>query len=176
VAFSLACGSGDNRPSSPDSTPTPGSIPTPADASSIRQVDFNQNPDLQRMLSAAGSGSIERATIVYADVTGDLREEAIVPIASGGTLGNIAYLVFGRSPSTKDGATLLLTRTADRSSAGGLRMSVENGRLIETAAEYGASDALCCPSVLRRTIFRWDGAKLQVEREEKVPNTTGQKQ
>jgi hypothetical protein len=124
------------------------------------------------MLSQVGSGSLERGTIVYADVTGDLREEAIIPIASGGTLGNVAYLVFTQD---KGAPALLLTRTLDRSSAGGLRVTTED-RLVETAAEYGPSDPLCCPSFLRRTLFRWDGSKLQVEREEKVAGAGGPKQ
>ena len=162
-----ACGSGGG-----DAKATPGSQATPPDAAAIRQVDFNQNADVQRLLSQVGSGRIEPGTILYADLTADSREEAIIPVSSGGTLGNVAYLVFTRGGN---GPTLLLTRTLDRSSAGGLQMAVEDGRLVETAAEYGPEDPLCCPSVLRRTLFRWDGAKLQVEREEKLPTTPGPK-
>jgi hypothetical protein len=125
------------------------------------------------MLSQVGSGRLEPGTVVYGDVTGDLREEALVPIASGGTLGNIAYLVF---VPDQGGAELVLTRTLDRSSAGGLKLAVEDGVLVETAAVYQGDDPLCCPSALRLTTFRWDGSRLQVDREEQVRQTPGPKQ
>ena len=128
---------------------------------------------MQRALAQAGSGRIEPSTIVYGDVTGDLREEALVPESSGGTLGNVAYLVFTASGSN---ASLVLTRTPDRGNAGGLKMTIEDGVLIESAAEFGPSDPLCCPSVTRRTSFRWDGSKLQVLREDRVQATPGPKQ
>lgn len=155
VAFTIACDSArkDAQPSEP------------VDAAAIRAVNLAQSPDVQASLRQLGSGSIDPAEIVYADLTGDRREDAVVPVASGGTLGNIAYLVL----TLKSGApALILTRTLDRGSAGGLRMAIEDSKLVETAAEYGAEDPLCCPSVLRKTWFRWDGARLQVEREEKL--------
>jgi hypothetical protein len=125
---------------------------------------------VEKLLRQLGSGSVEGREIVYADLTDDGREEAIVPVASGGTVGNIAYLVF----SLKDKApTVILTRRLERGSAGGLKMAVDtsSGRavLVETGAEYSAEDPLCCPTMLRRTTFRWDGTQLQVEREEKTP-------
>ena len=52
---------------------------------------------------------------------------------------------------------------------------IEDGKLVEYSGEYGPQDPNCCPSVLRKTYFRWDGRKLQVEKEEKVPNPAGQK-
>lgn len=124
------------------------------------------------MLSQAGSGRLDPSTIVYGDVTGDLREEALVPISSAGTLGNIAYLVF--TPRSGD-ASLVLTRTLDRSSAGGLQLTIEDGTLLETTAVYRPEDPLCCPSALRRTTFQWDGSKLQVEREQQISQTPGPK-
>jgi hypothetical protein len=132
-----------------------------------------QLPDLALALRQTGSGSVDPRAVVYADVTGDRREEAIVPVDSGGSLGNLAYLVFTlRSGSP----ALVLIRTLDRSSAGGLKMTVDDGSLVETAAEYGPQDAFCCPSVLKQTTFRWDGTGLQVAREERVSMTPGPKQ
>ena len=166
----MACSSGDDDPAP---TPAPGTIDPPADSQAIRAVDLGQNPDVQRALAQAGSGRIEPSTIVYGDVTGDLREEALVPISSGGTLGNVAYLVFTSSGTN---ASLVLTRTPDRGNAGGLKMTIEDGVLVETAAEFGPSDPLCCPSVTSRTSFRWDGSKLQVLREDLIQATPGPKQ
>lgn len=134
----------------------------------MRAIDFSQDDAVVSTLGQLGGGALVPADILYADLTGDRREEAVVPISSQGTLGNIAYLVF----TMVDGEpTPVLRRTLDRgSAAGGLVMAVADGTLIETAGEFGPEDPFCCPSFLRRTYFRWDGTALQVEREERLAN------
>ncbi len=117
-------------------------------------------------LARLGGGSIKAQEITFADLTGDGREEAIVPVASGGTLGNLAYLVLTLESGAPE---LLLTRTLDRSTPSGLVMEISNGQLVETIGEYAAEDPLCCPSVFRMTYFSWDRFSLTVEREERVP-------
>jgi hypothetical protein len=108
--------------------------------------------------------------VQYVDLTGDGLEEAVVPITSGGTVGNIAYIVV---TMPKTDPAVILTRRLEQGSAGGLKMAIDTTTgqpvLVETAAQYGDEDPFCCPSVLRRTTFRWDGSQLQVEREEKTP-------
>lgn len=94
-----------------------------------------------------------------------------MPLSSGGTLGNVAYLVYTAVASGQP--SLALTREVDRSNAGGIIMSIEEGKLVETAPVYGPEDPRCCPSKLRLTHFRWDGAKLQVEKEEQVEGQGG---
>ena len=154
----VACSSGDNGKSN--------ATPSPADAAAIRGTDFAAQPALKTLLGQVG-GEIDPRAIEYTDLTGDGREEAVVPVSSGGTLGNLAYLVFtlrGGAPS------VVLTRTIDKTSRSGLKMEMEDGRLVELVGEYGPEDPLCCPTYLRKTYFRWDGSALQVEREEKGPN------
>ena len=168
VAFSIACSSGGDA----EGNSKPRVPPTPADVAKIRSVDLSKANDVQNMLRQLGSGTLAARETLYVDVTGDQREEAFVPISSGGTLGNLAYLGFTLKGDTP---TLILTRTLDRSNAGGLRLLFEDGKLVEYSGEYGPQDPNCCPSVLRKTYFRWDGRKLQVEKEEKVPNPSGQK-
>lgn len=159
---SLACGDGGASSSKP--------TPTPHDAAAIRRVDLTKEPAIETTLRQLGSGEVAVREVLYADLTGDGLEEAVVPITSGGTVGNIAYVVV-TMPKTQP--SVILTRRLERGSAGGLKMALDStsGRpvLIETAAEYGDEDPFCCPSVLRRTSFRWDGSQLQVEREEKTP-------
>jgi hypothetical protein len=135
-------------------------------------VNVAQMPEVQTLLRQLGAGtSVDTTAVVYVDVTGDRREEAAVPIDSGGTLGNVAYAVL----TLRSGApALILTRTLD--SVSGITMFVEDGRLIETRGEFGPEDPFCCPSRLRRTTFRWDGSMLQVEGEEIVANPAGPKQ
>jgi hypothetical protein len=153
-----ACGSGGVER-------TDDEVSTPADTSSIRQLDLSTAPATQTLLSQLASGAIDEAGTIYADLTGDLREEAVVPVTSQGTLGNIAYIVLRLDAGKPEP---ILTRTLDRSARHGLKMSVEGGILLESAGVYGDDDPLCCPSLLRVTSFRWDGALLQVEREERV--------
>lgn len=89
-----------------------------------------------------------------------------MPITSGGTMGNIAYIVF--TPE-EDGAEPVLTRNRDASARGGIRMAVESGVLVEYIGEYGPEDPFCCPSILRKTSFRWDGSKLVESGTERQP-------
>lgn len=164
----IACGSG-GAPTGGDGGPK-----LPPDAAAIRKVDAGQVDSVQMLLRRLASGEIDSAEIVYADVTGDLREEAIVPISSRGTLGNIAYVVVAMRSGKPE---VILTRTLDRSTAGGgLKMEVRDGVLYETAGVYGEEDPLCCPSQLRVTAFHWDGSSLQVEREERLDQPPSAKQ
>jgi hypothetical protein len=152
-----ACGPADDKRSSSQEA-----LSVPDDAAAVRGIDFRQVGAVQTMLAQLGSAGIERADIIFEDLTGDQREEAVVPVGSGGSLGNVAYLVF----TMKSGSpSLILTRTGDRSTASGLRMTVDHGVLQETVGVYGNEDPLCCPSQLRTTTFRWDGNRLQVDRE-----------
>jgi hypothetical protein len=151
-----ACGSGE--PSSDSSSPRPPST----DVDAIHAIDFAQDQATKDLLAKVGSGRVAREAIVYTDLTGDQKDEAIVPITSDGTLGNVAYIVL-TMPSGAPSA--ILTRTMDRSAASGLRMTVDGGVLKEAVGVMGPSDPLCCPSELRTTTFRWDGTKLQVENE-----------
>jgi hypothetical protein len=161
----IACGTGgEDGPSA--------SRGLPRDAEAIRSLDLESLPEAKLLLDQLGSGEVDKTATVYADVTGDRREDAIVPITSQGTLGNTAYLVFrldGGKPS------LILTRTMDRTSAGGLQMSVEDGVLMETRGVYGPEDPFCCPTQLRQTTFHWDGKSLQVEAENLVQQPPGAK-
>jgi hypothetical protein len=153
--LSLSCGDGRERGSSGGGSP-------PGDAQAVRNVDFESLPEAKTLLDQLGSGKVEEGATLYADLTGDRREEAIVPVSSQGTLGNIAYLVL-RLDSGKP--QVVLTRTVDRTSASGLQMSVDGGVLLETRGVYGPEDPFCCPSQLRQTTFYWDGSQLQVEAE-----------
>jgi hypothetical protein len=170
LAFGAACGSGAGD--EPERTPAP--VPTPADFNAIRSVDLQSLPDTQSLLQRLGSGRVATEAVLYEDLTGDMREEAVVPITSDGTLGNIAYLVYTMHG---DDPQLILSRTMDLTTPSGLSMSIDDfGALVETAGVYGNEDPLCCPSQLRLTTFRWDGSALQVAGEQKQDNPNKAKQ
>jgi hypothetical protein len=160
--FVFACGTETKQPDPNATEPPP-----PSDAAAIRTIDLSKAPAVESVMRQFGAVEIDRDAVIYADLTQDRREEAVVPIATGGTQGNVAYVVLTlRSGAPRE----ILTRTVDRTTRSGLKMSVEDGTLIETVGEYGPEDPLCCPTRLRLTYFRWDGSTLQVEREDTVPN------
>lgn len=164
--FAIACGNGDDSGGA-SSQPKP-----PDDSQAIRGVDFEGLDVLHDMIAQLGSGAVESGAVVYTDLTGDQREEAIVPVTSQGTLGNIGYVVFTLQSGKP---AVVLTRTVDRSAASGLQMSIEDGVLLETRGVFGPDDPFCCPSQLRETTFRWDGSQLQVQDEVLVQQDPGPK-
>lgn len=171
LVLSIACGAGGVE-DDPEGTPTP--VPTPVDFDAIRNIDFDALPETQALLTRLGGGQVAVDEVLFADLTGDMREEAIVPITSGGTLGNLAYLIFALRSGE---AEVILTRTMDRGTPSGLVMGIDDlGALTETAGVYANEDPLCCPSQLRFTTFRWDGAMLQVGGEVRRENPDRPKQ
>ncbi len=166
LVISIACGNGG------ESGATSRGLEQPQDAQAIRAIDFEQVDVLQELLAQLGTGAIETAAILFADLTGDQREEAIVPVTSQGTLGNIGYVILRLESGAPEA---ILTRTVDRTAASGLQMSLEDGALLETRGVYGPEDPFCCPSQLRKTTFQWDGTLLQVKDEVLVQQEPGPK-
>ena len=143
-------------------------VTAPATATStpvldIRAEDLATLPAVEGFIAQNG-GELELSEVIYADVTGDEVEEAIVPVASGGTLGNIAVFVFGYRP---DGLRTLLEELPPGEAQGGhMRAEVESGQLRISWPVYGPDDANCCPSGGRRArTYVWDGGALVVDDE-----------
>lgn len=166
AVLAAACGPGGDGG---DATPAPKEPTAPSDAGAIRTVDPAQVPDVQNLLRQLGGGELDKQSVLYADLTKDGREESIVPISSGGTLGNLAYIVLTMRSGSP---AAILTAVRDRSSLGGLVMSLEDGKLVKTTEKYGPEDPLCCPSTLVKTTYYWDGTNLQVEREDEVKQSS----
>lgn len=164
LLLGLACNDADSD--TPEATSTPS-----VDPAAIRDADLRSAPEVQSALARLGSATIAEQEVLFGDVTGDGVEEAIIPFTSGGTMGNVMYLVY-----TMDGTqpAVALTRNLDASSPSGIRMDIEDGVLVEYIGEFGPSDPFCCPSLLRRTTFEWDGAKLVEADVERIPG--GQKE
>ncbi len=152
------CGTGADNEGPPSPTPSPG--PTAVTYTDIRDVDFSEVPQVVDLLS--GGGEILPETIIYADLTGNGQDEAVVPIASGGTAGDIGFAVF----ALRNGALEELLAKAE----GRVALDVEEGQLVETQPIYGPDDPNCCPSQLKKIYYRWDGNALVPEREETIEN------
>lgn len=142
-------------------TPT---VPAPAPAPDIRDEDLTSQPGLQEFLASFG-GEVFPGDTMYADITEDGVEEALVQVSSGGTLGNLAVFVFGFGP---EGLQELL-RALPESPRSGILADITAGQLVTTEEVFGPDDPLCCPSQLRQRYYRWDGQELVIEREDVTP-------
>ena len=167
-----ACGGGSSSKTAtiaPPATSQPTAPSTPAPVGTvdarIRAVDLQQTDPVKQLITATG-GQFVASSVIYADLTGDGIEEAVVPIASGGTMGDIAYVVL-----TPDGSGVkALPMEKGTTSSGGVAVSVDAGKLIDTRPVYGPNDPNCCPSQLKKTTYAWDGSKLAQVSSETVPN------
>ncbi len=169
LAIAACNGGGDDDEPTPAPSPTavaatPAPDATPSDA--IRDLDLNESRDVQDLAADTG-GELVQDDVLYADLTEDGIEDAIVPITSGGTQGYIAFLVL--TPAG-DGTSVVLE---EQPSGGGFQLSVEDDVLTMTEPVPGPDDPECCPSQLRRTTYGWDGSELTVDDVETVPNPDG---
>jgi hypothetical protein len=100
--------------------------------------------------------------VAYGDLDGDGAEEAVLSIFSGGTGGNLGFLLFREgSPAPK----LVLVES-------GYKMGVEiDGRnLVIVQPEYVGFEANCCPSAITRAVARLQGDRLVTIAKETEPN------
>ena len=91
------------------------------------------------------------------DVTGDDRADVAVPVASGGTAGDVGWLLF---VPTRAGWRLAGSGT-------GYKMGLfrSGSRLLAVQPVYRTSDPNCCPTGgFHRTLYRWNGSRLVVAR------------
>lgn len=173
TVFTMACSADDNggnatATSTLEATAVatmPSDTPTPSP--DIHQDDLTQQSGLQDYLSTSG-GEVTPNSILYADVTGDRVDDAIVPISSGGEGGNIALFVYGYQPSGL--VELLRVQPEIR-----LQAVVDDGQLIVTEPVYGPGDPFGFPSQLAVTTYGWNGTALAVVDQETKPSDGGQK-
>jgi hypothetical protein len=168
-----ACDGGDGE----DETPTrPASTATVArtevasrtPSGEIRERDLEANADVRGLIQLT-AGKYVQENVIYADVTDDGVDDAIVPISSGGTLGNIAFVVL---TPTEDGTEAVLRELPQES--GGLAINVVDGKIVVLQPVYGPDDPECCPSMLRQTTYAWNGAAIALEDVKTIENPGGE--
>lgn len=162
-------GGGDDTPTRPSSTATASGTAAPEATPSgeIRERDLENDPAVQSLIADTG-GEYVQENVVYADLTDDGVDDAVVPIASGGTLGNLAFIVL----TPVEGGTSVLLKEQPAQS-GGIALDVVDGKLVTLEPVFGPDDPECCPSMLRKTTYGWNGAALALEDEETVENPGG---
>jgi len=91
------------------------------------------------------------------DITGDRRTDMLVSVASGGTAGDVGWLLF-----LPDGTRWRLVRSGT-----GYKLSLlRSGSAFEAVQPvYRSNDPNCCPTGgFDRTLYRWTGGRLAVVR------------
>ena len=107
--------------------------------------------------------------MIYVDLTGTGQTDAVVPIASGGTLGDVAFIVL--APDGSGGARTLLK--GEPTGQAGLAVAVVGGKLVMTEPVPGPNDPECCPSQLKKTTYAWNGSAFIVESTTTETNPAG---
>ena len=96
--------------------------------------------------------------LICSDFTRDGQADMAATVFSGGTAGDIAWVVFRRS----HGSWVLALRELDRYKLGLFRVG---GDLVESQPVYRKNDPNCCPTGgFDHRSFRWNGRALAVTR------------
>lgn len=162
LALVSACDGGEATPTATEEGTATPEMPTATAAPDIRQQDLTAQPGLQSFLADAG-GEVISSAIIYVDLTDDGSEDAVVPVSSGGTAGDIAVFVFGYGPGGLDELLRVLPENDS------LRAEISDSAMTVIEPVFGPDDPLCCPAELRTTTYRWDGSQLVVADQETAP-------
>jgi hypothetical protein len=116
-------------------------------------------------LNAGGAyGHAMLENISYGDISGDAREEAVIPLHSGGTAGVTGMLLYTTSPDGKPKFAQAL---------GGYKMSasIQAGQLRITMPIYAGWEPNCCPTGFNVTRYALNSAtgKLQIQGSQSGP-------
>jgi len=173
VAFAACDGDrgGDETPTRavPSAAATTGTVIAAATPSGqIRERDLESDPAVQELIEETG-GEYVQENVIYADLSDDGIDDAVVPISSGGTLGNVGFIVL---TPTESGTTPLLRELPSES--GGIALNVVDGELIALEPVFGPDDPECCPSMLRQTTYAWNGAALALIGQQTIENPGGE--
>ncbi|MDP6606004.1 MAG: hypothetical protein QF664_07100 [Dehalococcoidia bacterium] len=165
----LLSGCGASDPPAPRATASPttaapaGATALPgAGAVSLREVDFASPAVAADLINRAGGGEVNVNRVVYEDLTGDGREEAVVVVESGGTAGDLAVAVYRLTPG---GAALVMFERL------GGRVEVRLGLVVTQEGVYADDDARCCPSRLRERAYGWRDSAFTLISEQVVDNS-----
>ena len=162
AALAVACDDGDEKAKTPTPAATASATATTAPLD-IREVDLAQQPDVKALLQRLG-GELVAVDILYADLTGDGQEEAIVPISSGGTAGNPAFIVLGYRGGE------LVALLSEVPAEGSVQVQLEDHRLVEVLPLYSSGDTPGFPSRIKKVHYIWKDGALVVDREDVVDN------
>jgi hypothetical protein len=110
------------------------------------------------------SGGFVDKGVVFRDVTGDKRDDAIVRVQSGGVNGVVAVYVF--STANRKGGKLRAIFRTERLMRASTR--VLKGVVSYRTSRYAPGDELCCPSQVTQSTLAYDKDARRMRVKERV--------
>jgi len=95
------------------------------------------------------SGGFVDEKIVFKDLTGDRKADAVVRVQSGGAAGIVAVYVFSTAGADELRA-VFRSQSLERATT-----RVRDGKVSYRYARYSPGDELCCPSRIEESRLRW---------------------
>ncbi len=133
------------------------SAPAPASAQDMTQRFFEERLLQDRQTSSAiktllrtNAGFVDKA-VVFRDLTGDKRDDAVVRVHSGGAAGVVAVYVF--STANRRGGQLRVVFRSQSLMRASTR--VLKGVVSYRTSRYEPGDELCCPARITQSTLGW---------------------
>jgi hypothetical protein len=117
---------------------------------------------IKTLLRSEG-GFVDRG-VVFRDLTGDKRDDAVVRVHSGGAAGVVAVYVFSTA-NRKGGKLRAIFRSQSLMRAS---TRVLKGVVSYRTSRYEPGDELCCPARLIQSTLEWDGDERRMRVRERV--------
>jgi hypothetical protein len=117
---------------------------------------------IKTLLRSEG-GFVDRG-VVFRDLTGDKRDDAVVRVHSGGAAGVVAVYVFSTA-NRKGGKLRAIFRSQSLMRAS---TRVLKGVVSYRTSRYEPGDELCCPARLTQSTLEWDGDERRMRVRERV--------
>jgi hypothetical protein len=112
-------------------------------------ADKKTSKEIKELLQTGG-GFVDKA-VVFRDVTGDKRDDAVVRVQSGGVNGVVAVYVFSTA-NKKGGKLRAIFRTQSLTRAS---TRVLKGVVSYRTSRYEPNDELCCPSHITQSTLEY---------------------
>jgi hypothetical protein len=116
-----------------------------------------------KSLLSSGGGFVDRG-VVFRDLTGDKRDDAVVRVQSGGAAGVVAVYVF--STANRKGAKLRAIFRSQNLMRASTR--VVKGVLSYRTSRYDPGDDLCCPAHITQSTLGWNADEHRMRVRERV--------
>ena len=145
-------------------------LPSTATAKDATQQFFEARLLQDRLTSKAikellqsGGGFVDKG-VVFRDLTGDKRADAVVRVHSGGAAGVVAVYVFSTA-NRKGGKLRAVFRSQSLMRAS---TRVVKGVVSYRTARYEPGDELCCPTRITQSTLGWDDDERRFRVRERV--------
>jgi hypothetical protein len=119
--------------------------------------------DAIKTLLRSGGGFVDPG-VVFRDLTGDKRDDAVVRVHSGGAAGVVAVYVF--STANRKGGKLKAAFRSQNLMRASTR--VLKGVLSYRTSRYDPGDELCCPARITQSTLAWNRRERRLRVRERV--------